>query len=148
MPKKQVRVYFEVKDGPVGSESLWAKPVRPGEYQLDNIPFFANGVALRDIVRTEDRDGKPWFVEVVRSLGHSTIRILFSPEYNSTKLLMKLQQIGCGIERSSVPEHVAVDVPPTVGLHAAETILYKPAVAKQLSYEVAAERTGPGNWSN
>lgn len=144
----EVRIHFEVKDGPVGTESLWAERVKPGQYRLRNIPFFVYEVAMEDVVGAEERDGRIHFTRLIRTSGHSTIRILFSAKPYAKAVLDPLLAIGCRLEKSFHDNHYAVDIPPTVGLAAAEAVLAEPARAQLLSYEVSAERAGPGPWSN
>ena len=42
-------------DSPSDKETLWAESVGPDLYRLDNIPFYAKGIALDDIVEASKR---------------------------------------------------------------------------------------------
>jgi hypothetical protein len=54
---------------------LWALDLGNDRYQFDNTPFFARGVAWKDVV-VGRRDGEQiLFHEVDRHSGHSTILI-------------------------------------------------------------------------
>jgi hypothetical protein len=60
----------------VTSEGLWAVPVGPGQFRLDNIPWFVRGVSAEDIVAAErDKDGVWWFSHRLEWGGHLTIRV-------------------------------------------------------------------------
>lgn len=62
---------------PVSSEGLWAEPVGPGLYRLDNAPFFVTGVAPDDVVEAAaDEDGNRQFVRVVQMGGRVVARVV------------------------------------------------------------------------
>jgi hypothetical protein len=53
-----VKIVFSLEqdeDGypPVKTESLWAKPKADGSFELDNTPFYAQGISRKDIVAAE-----------------------------------------------------------------------------------------------
>ena len=52
------RIQFRLtldEDGypPASGETLWATALGDGTYRIDNIPFFATGVSLGDVVEAE-----------------------------------------------------------------------------------------------
>jgi Domain of unknown function (DUF4265) len=111
---------------PVEIESLWALPHDEG-YELDNIPFYANGVALGDIVSAEpDAGGALVYQSVVRRGGHSTYRIfLLEPGPDEPQRAVDcLRAHGLGVERD-VPGLLAIDIPPNVSLEGAEALLFE-----------------------
>ena len=59
--------------------SLWAKPLGTDLFEIDNVPFYAYGINLGDVVRaTPDRpELKPEVREIVKRSGHETLRIFF-----------------------------------------------------------------------
>lgn len=62
---------------PVESEGLWAQPVGPGRFRLENTPWFVRGVAADDIVQAEaDEAGTLWFVDVVERSGRVVVRVI------------------------------------------------------------------------
>lgn len=111
-----VKVFFEVLSGESEEtevESLWATPHGDG-YKLDNIPFYAKGVALDDVVSAKEIDGCLYVEEVLEPSGHSTIRIWFSKEEAIDRVRDTLKSMGCESEVSDQPRLVAVDIPPDV----------------------------------
>lgn len=112
---EHVKVLFEYDDGTPERcevESLWAIPREDG-YQLDNIPFYARGVANGDVVAVRrGPDGELWYDELVKPSGHSTLRLWFAREEDVQKTREELRALGCASELSDLPRLVAVDVPP------------------------------------
>lgn len=111
-----VKVFFAIhspESTNIEMESLWATPI-DGGYKLDNIPFYAKGVALNDLVSAEETDGCLLATSILKPSGHSTIRIWFASRDDIEPTRNKLDQMGCGSEISDVPRLVAVDVPPAV----------------------------------
>ena len=58
----------------VQSEGLWADPTGDGQYLLENVPFYAQGVSAGDTVTAHEHDGALWFATVSKRGGHSTYR--------------------------------------------------------------------------
>lgn len=111
---------------PVEVESVWALPRQEG-YELDNIPFYAKGVALGDIVSAEtEDDGALVYRRVVSRGGHSTYRIcLLSPGPDDPQGTTDyLRERGLGVELD-LPGLLAIDVPPDVSLEDAEAVLFE-----------------------
>jgi hypothetical protein len=80
-PKQYVKLLFELEqdeDGypPASAETLWALKVGESLFKIDNIPFFALGVAVNDIVSAVPEESVFRFKEVVHPSGHSTIRVI------------------------------------------------------------------------
>ena len=70
--------------GGTSFEGLWATKVRSGtnagRYRIDNIPMFADSLALHDIVACTERNGI-WFISrVVERGGNSTVRLLLAED--------------------------------------------------------------------
>jgi hypothetical protein len=60
------------------AESIWARRVGRGQYQLKNIPFFAYDLNLDDVVRARAaEDSLPEVYAVVRRSGNQTLRVIF-----------------------------------------------------------------------
>ena len=114
---KHVKVLFEVtgEDGTSEVESVWAVPVHGG-HRLDNIPFYARGWALGDIVATTpDPDGLLRVTGLVSESGHSTLRLWFADAGDVQGVRDGLRGLGCASELD-LSRLVAVDVPPDVPL--------------------------------
>ena len=60
---------------PLATEGVWARPVGEGEFELDNVPWFARGVAFGDRVRAEpDSDGAVCSPCAIGSHGQAATR--------------------------------------------------------------------------
>ncbi|AEI64121.1 DUF4265 domain-containing protein [Corallococcus macrosporus] len=138
----RVKVIFELERDeddypPADSEGLWARPLGEGLYQLDNVPFFAKGVACEDVVSAEDVGGELLFQEVVRPSGHATLRLIVHDEEDVPAVKALLEEHGCAVERSHVPGLISVDVPPTVPLDTLKPLLDEGEDAERWGYEEA-----------
>jgi len=101
---------------PVDSETLWAEPLGNSLCRLDNIPFFARGVAFNDIVKVDNVNGELIFRSVDRHCGHSTYRLLYEKEGLPAvdDAIAQIRASGCSTEGSKKWQMVAIDIPPTV----------------------------------
>ena len=90
-----VKIYIELGDGPIGTESFWAKPLGDDLYELRNSPWFALDLHFYDVVRAlpDKPDEKPRILEVVRRSGHKTLRVLFPPEVGEDERLAMLRSL-------------------------------------------------------
>jgi uncharacterized protein DUF4265 len=99
------------------AETLWAADLGEGTYELRNTPFFATGLAFRDVVRARPADGRLVLVQTVRRSGHSTYRALFGREKAPESIaptLKGLADLGCTYESFESAKWIlyAIDVPP------------------------------------
>lgn len=112
---KQVKVRFNLQGNAAGGETIWAEQVGENLYRLLNIPFYATGYAVGDIVRCIPRGGWSEVVGMEHDSGNGTIRIYFanseSPE--AQEVLNELVSVSCEYERAS-SMLVAVSVPSTI----------------------------------
>ena len=77
----KVLAEFQNEDGTQNVEGLHAVPRGNGLYELRNIPLFASGYHLYDIVRCQEFDDKdvcPTIIELVTPSGHQTLGIIFA----------------------------------------------------------------------
>ena len=140
--KRHVKVLFHLEqdeDGypPASVESLWALPKGDGLFQVDNIPFFATGVAVGDIVLAAQVDGAILFQEVVQASGHSTLRVAISEAADVPAVRALFEQKGCSVEQSHLPRLIAVDVPPSIPLGSLRPILVAGQEQGRWDYEEA-----------
>ena len=118
-PEGMVKVELHGPDGEV--ETLWATPVAPDQYQLENSPFFAYGVSWLDIVEAHRTgDGEfPVFTRVVQPSGHRTLRLILKPGADkaaaSQAVLDRLNALGASYEGYN-SRYLAIDIPPRVAL--------------------------------
>jgi uncharacterized protein DUF4265 len=126
--ERHVKILFQLEqdeDGypPASVESLWALPKGEGRFQVDNIPFFATGVAFGDIVSVTQEEGALCFQDVVQPSGHSTLRVAISEAADVPAVRALFEQKGCSVEQSHLPRLIAVDVPPSVPLESLRPLL-------------------------
>jgi len=122
------KIFFElaVTDNwpPVSSESVWAESLGNDLYRLDNIPFFARGVALEDILEAKPLNEELVFRKVHRHAGHSTYRIIPRNVTESADTIVhELELLGCDVERYTASSLLAVDVPPSSDVSAVYAML-------------------------
>lgn len=96
MERPQVKIGFPVYDDLV--ETMWANDLGDGRYRVDNIPWFAYGVSLHDVISVKylQGDSRPYFDRVIVPSGEITNRITFEenlPEEKRRAASDLLQQI-------------------------------------------------------
>lgn len=112
------KVYVDLPNhwrGPTG-ESMWAKPLGDGLYEIDNIPFYAYGINYGDVVFASQKtfDQKPQIERVVRPSGHRTIRVIFFHTVSRERqdaLIESFKIFGTICEREDA-KFIALDVAP------------------------------------
>lgn len=142
----QVRLRFRLakEDAdwpPVESEGVWATPTGGEEYRLDNVPWFARGVAFGDLVRaTTDEDGVLWADDRVRWSGRYTIRVIplgdGTPEAECQAVIEAFEPLGAECE-GGLPAFkiVALDIPPTARLAEIKRLLESGQADGRWGYE-------------
>jgi len=127
---------------PADSENLWADAAGAGLYRINNIPFFAKGIALGDIVSAEFEAGQLLFKQVIKPSGHSTLRLFIQDKAEVPALMELLVQKGCSCEGSHIPGLISVDVPPSVLLGEVRRLLEEGAEQEKWAYEEACIALG------
>jgi hypothetical protein len=84
----------------IATESFWARRIRAGVYELQNIPFFAYDLNLGDVVRAKapDRDSLPEIHAVVKRSGNRTLRVIFAKGTRKRARDKALKQLGARYE--------------------------------------------------
>jgi Domain of unknown function (DUF4265) len=107
---------------PVASEGVWARSLPSGEYELDNVPWFARNFAFGDRVRAEeDEEGVLWIRERTAWSGRYTVRVIplaAGPlEGDLQKVIDLFVPLGADCE-GALPSYriVALDLPPEARL--------------------------------
>jgi hypothetical protein len=122
MAAEAVKILLRSPDGDV--ETLWADPAdAPDAYTLDNVPWYAYGVSLGDVVEAHAvADGMLEMTRVLRKSGNRTLRVLLTVAMparewtaESRRLVDGIRERGAGIENMN-KKLVAVTVPPAVDL--------------------------------
>lgn len=142
-----VKVFVELRDAPFETESFWAKPLGVDLYELRNSPWFAFDLHFYDVVRaTPDVAGEmPRISEVVRSSGHKTLRVLFTPEVSEAERLEMLKSLHRwrGFHENGNDRFYAVDVEPEGDYRAVCDQLWEWEQAGRLVYETGTTRDAP-----
>jgi hypothetical protein len=140
--EQYVKLLFDLEqdeDGypPASAETLWGIRVGEGLFKLDNIPFFAFGVAVNDIVSAVPEEGGFRFKEVVHPSGHSTIRVIVYDPLAVPTVRELFHQLGCSTEQSHLPRLFSIDVPPAVSLEKVRQVLESGKEEGRWGYEEA-----------
>ncbi|MET8245992.1 DUF4265 domain-containing protein [Streptomyces sp. NPDC005202] len=129
---KYVKLHFrlEIEDDwpPAGVENLWAVDQGDGTVKLDNVPWFARGIACGDVLAASpDEVGVLWAGDVVRPSENCTIRLIVFRDGGSgaarQSVLDAFRQLGVGGEGIERFGMVALDVPPTADLAQVQRLL-------------------------
>jgi hypothetical protein len=137
--KDHIKVFFTIPSSDseeTETESLWATQCDDG-YKLDNIPFYAKGVALNDVVSAEETNGYLCVTSLLKPSGHSTVRIWFANTDDIEPFREILRKIGCASEISDVPRLIAVDIPPDVDYSKIRRILDEGLSEEKWDYQEA-----------
>ena len=126
---------------PVDREGVWAQPLGEGEYRLDNVPWFALGVAYGDRVLAQpDADGVLRVRERLEWSGRYTIRVIplgdGRSETQVQDVIDAFAALGVDCE-GALPAYklVALDIPPTARLGAVKALLVEGEATGQWAYE-------------
>lgn len=120
----QVRMLCKLEqddDGypPVSVEGLWVQPQTSGTVLLDNIPFYARGIAPGDELSVSIRaNGETWFEGLARSAGASVFRIHADSEREVARIREELLDLGTPSEVDIKTRLVALEVPADAGIRA------------------------------
>jgi hypothetical protein len=108
-----------------GTETMWAEDTANGAYRLRNIPFYAMGVSLDDLINARQEEDQLVFSGVIARGGHSTYRVFLrdtTTDAQFSRLWEALERLGCSYE-GATKRLIAIDVPPEADIHAAYKIL-------------------------
>jgi len=141
------KVFFRLakdSDGypPFEVESVWAKKVSEGLYQIDNIPWYTYDATVDDVVRTLNDEGNQYFAEVHVPSGNSLLRVLVLQGFDPKPLRCALRDLGCHNELADMGQiaMLAVNVPRDVPLAKVRAILDAGLSEGTLEYEEAILR--------
>lgn len=126
----KVLFHLRVEDGwpPVGTESMWARPLSADVVEIDNTPFFVRGISCGDHVKViRDAAGTLTATEVIEWSQRCTVRVVpfrAGPlQGDRQRVLGEFAVVGVtgeGIEQYGI---VALDIPPTADLSAVKHLL-------------------------
>jgi Domain of unknown function (DUF4265) len=111
-------------------ETVWAFDLGQGRYRVDNLPWYAYGVSLGDVIEAApDPEGQLHMVRVVSKSGNRTLRLVFPAAELRTAWPAEIQDVmdwlirhGCSYEGAN-RRYQAVNVPPQVDLGAVANFL-------------------------
>ena len=138
--EKLTKIHVSFENG--GGESMWAREIEGDLFALKNLPFFAFGLNLGDVVRAP-LAGRMREVEVVvRPSGHRTLRIMFGEHVTQAeqkRYLDALRELGGSFERGT-KRLVAVDAPPDAKYDAMIALLDRWELHRELVFETCEQR--------
>jgi hypothetical protein len=144
--EQRIKIQFWLEpdeDGypPARAEGLWAVQLDVDLARLDNIPWFARGVADGDIVRfTTDADGQHWYTETEQWSGNCTIRVVPAVDghLRSSRQAVLDAFAALGVEGEGLNEQwpiVALSVPPDADLYRINRLLVEGEAEGRWHYE-------------
>jgi len=122
------KVLFHLEPGAwhgSATESVWAERMDQRCFRLRNVPFYAFGVSVEDVVVAQPIGHIFEFESVSHRGGHSTYRIITKktarPEDFQQKW-QRLEHLGCTYEQGP-GQLMAVDVPPRANIYEVYSLL-------------------------
>ena len=145
MTNKHEKILFKLvqdEDGypPNDYESLWALPSENSNYEIDNIPFFVQGISCGDLVEADKVNDELWFRSVVKKSSNSTLRIICFDITKVAEVRKHLSSLGCSSELSHIEGLFAVDVPESCDYSTIQKYLDQKEQEDILEYEEASIR--------
>lgn len=142
-----VKVFFRLQqddDGypPVAVEGLWARPGGTrNTVVLDNIPFYARGVAPGDEIEVaSDESGRLWFHSLVKSSGSSVFRVYAINGRDVDGIRSDLLGFGLPSEVDLKVRLVAVEVPAAADIRVVLDYLINGQEIERFDFEEGALR--------
>lgn len=136
---KKTKVRFDLGGTPVAGEIIWAESIARNLYRLLNIPFYAEGYAINDIVHCQKNGDWIEVVDLAQDSGNGTIRIYFEnpQEGKVEQILDEFTSLGCEFERASATL-VAISIPYNVEVPFSQIANYLNSLSddKVLSWEI------------
>jgi hypothetical protein len=132
-----------------GGESMWAKDLGADHYRIENVPFYAYGLNLYDVVeaRSSSPDLKPSVLRVTEQSGHQTIRVFFAEAISEERRITHvsaLHELHVTFERCSA-RYFALDLEPEADMEAVRARLDALVADGVLEYETCEARV-PGSF--
>ncbi len=140
--KNKIVVVYKDLEGNIAEETLWANLLESGNYEVDNIPFYAPNLAYQDIVSVEKDEDVLYFDDLVEPSGHSTLQIIFFDKDRSIDILKRLEELGCSWEGMDNEVYFAVDVPPDISYNNVQNLLNEKGESGTLDYKEACLSKG------
>ncbi len=102
---------------PISVEGLWVRPTLSGNVVLDNIPFYAKGVAPGDELSISmNSQDEAWFAQLVKPGGKSVFRVHATSDEEIAKIREELLDLGIPSEVDRKTRLIALEVPATADI--------------------------------
>ncbi len=97
-------------------ESLWAKVIADGRYEINNIPFYIKNLAVGDIISASyDEEDQVFYPdEFLQASGNSVVRLLVYNSEEIEKIGAELKSLACDWEGLMQKNLIAVHIPTSV----------------------------------
>jgi len=140
----RVQVRVDLPNHPLTeSETLWARPLEDGRFEVRNVPFYAYGLNFLDLVKAREDGEGPWRItRISEPSGHRTIRLFLTEPLAPAQrgmFLLQLRGLGVALDEAT-DQYIAVDVPPESDWEAVRAHLDGLEKEGTLSYETAEAR--------
>jgi len=134
------KIWFKLKrdvDGypPDDWETMWAQKISANQFQIDNVPFYVQGVSNQDIVEVTNQEKELHFYRVIQPSMNSVIRIIVYEDIDVIEVKNILRSMQCSIEVSHIERFLAVDIPPAASIQLIREYLDKGEQEERWSYE-------------
>ena len=116
-------------------ESLWAYETEPGQYTIDNIPFYVKNISSGDVVAVDQDGTELRFQKLVQASTNSVFRLYFSDLSDVKAIRQRLRHLGCESEQSHIPKLIAVEIPGTVSIEPVARLFDEGAESGRWEYE-------------
>ncbi len=126
---------------PFQVETLWAD-LAPcdGHYVIDSAPFFSRAATIGDVVDATAEGAVLRFVRLIRTSGHSLIRVIVREPASLEDVAKRVRAMGCYSEGFADFKLLAIDLPLEVKLFDVQRFLREEAERGTLDYEEAILR--------
>lgn len=99
-----VKVRLPTSVGSYGAETVWARPLERGLYEVRNIPWLRDDINFLDVIRCRQDDPFPVFIEVAERSGHRTLYVVFRPSASDrfrSEALQELNRLVGNVEKAT-----------------------------------------------
>lgn len=138
-PTQRKMLFTFLTDEGEETETMWVIPRGHDVYEIANTPFYVQGIACGDEAEGCENDrSELMFVRVLRSVGHSTIRVVMFDEGKREAVCKAFEDLGCQIEIADIRNLLAIDVPPTTSWESVQQLLNVLGSSGTIDWEEAA----------
>jgi hypothetical protein len=142
------RVLFRLEcdeDGypPSEWETLWAKKLPDGSYEISNAPFYIRDISLGDRVSAVEKNGELHFEKLLLPSRNSLVRVFVKRLEQLESIRQELREMGVESEMSDLRRMFAALLPPDVDIRKVLEFLDERDQAREISFEESAVRYRP-----